>query len=164
MADANTQPDDETRSADSAPSPAIQAWMDRLTVEHAYDPSTGFIVAKETISLPPLIADGPSLGDAVRDAGDTIVVVFATADRCAPCQQYKRDALNDEAVIARLAELGVVVTHVEVDQEPDAAEQYLGSKAIPMTYALRQGAKLTELRGQRSAAELLAWLDSLPTG
>ena len=146
----------------AAPSPAIQAWMDRLTVDHTYDPATGFIVAEETITLPPLIADGPSLDEAVRDAGEQIVVVFATADRCAPCQQYKQDALNDEAVIARLTELGVVVTHVEVDQEPEAAERHLGSKAIPMTYALRHGTKLTELRGQRSADELLAWLDALP--
>jgi hypothetical protein len=32
---------------------------------------------------------------------------------------------------------------------------------IPMTYALRGGKVIASLRGQRSAAELLAWLDGL---
>ena len=90
--------------ANATPPPEIQAWMERLTVEHAYDPATGFIVAKETIALPPTLAEGPNLDDAVRQAGEDgrLVIAFATADRCAPCQQYKRDALNDARVIARL--------------------------------------------------------------
>jgi len=44
--DASTQ---HASRSSSAPPPRIQAWMDRLTVAHAYDPSTGFIVARETI-------------------------------------------------------------------------------------------------------------------
>jgi hypothetical protein len=31
-----------------------------------------------------------------------------------------------------------------------------------MTYALRDGKVVAELPGQRSAAELVAWLDALP--
>jgi hypothetical protein len=31
-----------------------------------------------------------------------------------------------------------------------------------MTYALRGGTVVAQLRGQRSAAELLAWVDALP--
>jgi thioredoxin-like negative regulator of GroEL len=137
--------------------------MDRLTVRHEYDPQTGFIVARETISLPPLIADGPALDAAVARAGtDRMVVAFATADRCAPCQQYKRDALNDAAVMARLSDPRFLPTHVEVDRSPELAETYLGTRAIPMTYALRDGKVVSTLRGQRSAAELLAWLNALP--
>lgn len=150
-------------SQSSAPPPAIQAWMDRLTVDHEYDPETGFIVARETISLPPLIADGPSLDDAIQEAGDRrVVIAFATADRCAPCQQYKRDALNDDAVIARLSDSRFLPTHVEVDRSPELAEAHLGSRAIPMTYALRDGQVVSQLRGQKSASDLLDWLAALP--
>jgi hypothetical protein len=143
--------------------PEIKAWMDRLTVSHEYDPATGFIVARETVSLPPIIADAPPLDAAIANAGSQrMVVAFATADRCAPCQQYKRDALNNTAVIARLSETRFLPTHVEVDRSPELAETYLGAKSIPMTYALRDGKVIAELRGQRSAADLLAWLDALP--
>lgn len=136
--------------------------MDRLTVANEYDPKTGFIVARETIMLPPLIADAPALDAAITQAGtDRIVVAFATADRCAPCQQFKRDALNDASVIARLSDPRFLPTHVEVDRSPQLAETYLGTRSIPMTYALRDGKVVATLRGQRSAADLLAWLDGL---
>ena len=137
--------------------------MDRLTVPHEYDPQTGFIVARKVTALPPLIADAPALDAAIAQAGDTrIVVVFVTADRCAPCQQYKLDALNDAAVIARLSDVRFLPTHLEVDRSPELAQAYLGTTSIPMTYALRGGTVIAELRGQRSAADVLAWLDTLP--
>lgn len=146
----------------SDPPPAIAAWMERLTVPHAYDPETGFIVARETISLPPLLADAPPLDVAIAEARpDRLVVVFATADRCAPCQQFKKDALNDPAVIERLAETRFLATHIEVDRAAELAEAHLESRAIPMSYALRDGAVIATLGGQRSAAELMAWLDAL---
>ncbi len=148
------------------PPPEIRAWMDRLTVEHAYDPTTGFIVAKETVTLPPILAAAPPLDEAVARAGaeGRVVIAFATADRCAPCQQYKRDALNDPRVIERLGDAGLLATHVEVDRQPDLADAYLGGRAIPMTYALRDGKRIATLRGQRSAEDLLAWLEALPGG
>jgi len=161
-------PDDEIEAtgatdatANGTPPPEIQAWMDRLTVEHAYDPETGFIVAKETVALPSILTEGPDLDDVVRRAGEDgrLVIAFATADRCAPCQQYKRDALNDARVIARLGDPRLLVTHVEVDRAPEMATTHLGSAAIPMTYALRDGRPVATLRGQRSADELLEWLD-----
>lgn len=148
-------------NASSAEPPArIREWMDRLTVDHEYDPETGFIVAREVIGLPEVIASGPSLESAIRlgAAESRGVLVFATADRCAPCQQYKKSALNDEAVIAALRESPLVITHLEVDREPEVAESVLGSRAIPMTYLLRDGEVTSALRGQRSAAELLEWL------
>jgi hypothetical protein len=154
---------DEPETAAAEPPPEIRAWMDRLTVSHAYDPQTGFIVARETISLPPLIADAPPLDEAIAQAGsDRIVVAFTTADRCAPCQQFKRDPLNDAGVIARLSNPRFLPTHVEVDRSPELADTYLGTRAIPMTYALRDGKVIAQLRGQRSAADLLAWLEALP--
>ncbi|MFM8733092.1 MAG: hypothetical protein ACKOGJ_11415 [Phycisphaerales bacterium] len=44
----------------------------------------------------------------------------------------------------------------------DLAEAHLGGRDIPMTYALRNGRVVATLAGQRSGAELLAWLDGLP--
>jgi len=61
-------PTPQTGAAD-APPPRIQAWMDRLTVAHEYDPQTGFIVAREVVTLPPLIADAPPLDAAIAEAG-----------------------------------------------------------------------------------------------
>lgn len=137
--------------------------MDRLTVPHEYDPKTGFIAARKVTALPPLLANAPPLDAAIAQAGDMrTVVVFVTADRCAPCQQYKLDALNNAAVIARLSDVRYLPTHLEVDRSPELAEAYLGATSIPMTYALRGGTVIAELRGQRSAADVLAWLDTLP--
>ena len=153
----------EADTSTATPPPSIQAWMDRLTVPHFYYPATGFIVAREATALPPLIADAPPLDAAIAEAGDArLVVVFVTADRCAPCQQYKLDALNDVAVIERLAGPRFLPTHLEVDRSPELADTHLGSRGIPMTYALRNGTVITTLRGQRSAADLLAWLEALP--
>ena len=109
-------------------------------------------------------ASAPS-GSAEPSAGsERVVIAFATADRCAPCQQYKRDALNDAAVIARLSDPRFVPTHVEVDRAGGLAEAHLGGRDIPMTYALCNGRVVATLAGQRSGAELLAWLDGLPAG
>jgi len=160
--------DEPTPSSAEAPAmtdadapPAIRAWMDRLTVSHHYDPATGFIVADETIPLPGVIAEAPPLDAAVADARrrGVPVLAFATADRCAPCQQFKKDALNDPEVIQRLAGADFLVAHVEVDERPDLARGYLGGGAIPMTYVLRDGEITATLRGQRSAADLLAFID-----
>ncbi|MGP1347862.1 MAG: thioredoxin family protein [Phycisphaerales bacterium] len=146
-----------------APPQRIQEWMDRLTVQHAYDPDTGFIVARETIALPPILAGAPPLDEAIRLAAidNRTVIAFATADRCAPCQQFKKDALNDPRVLALLADQRIITTHIEVDRQPNLAETHLGSRGIPMTYALRDAQPIATLRGQRSPEELIAWLEQV---
>ena len=157
------QPSQASKAPAAEPPQAIRDWMDRLTVDHTYDPQTGFIVAREVITLPPILTGAPALDAAVASAGnERTVIVFATADRCAPCQQYKKDTLNDPTVIARLSDSSLLATHVEVDREPGLADEFLGGRAIPMTYALRKGERIATLRGQRSPEELLAWLDGLP--
>lgn len=158
------QPVADRDPSSSAPPPHIRAWMDRLTVAHEYDPETGFIVAREVIELPAEVGSG--LAEAVEQsrATGTPLVVFATADRCAPCQEYKKSAINDPAVVEMLGRRDVLVAHVEVDREPELAESILGSRSIPMTYLLRDGTPVDELRGQRSAKELLAWLRGHASG
>lgn len=139
--------------------PKTKAWMDRLTVRTEYDPKTGFIVAREVIPLPAALQDAPPLPealDASRRSGKP-VLVFATADRCGPCQQYKKDALNDPRVVAWIGEGRAHVAHVEVDRQTDAVA-LLPSAAIPMTYWMVNGQVVGELRGQRSAEELLEFV------
>jgi hypothetical protein len=143
-----------------APPPATQAWMDRLTIRHHYDPATGFIVADEVVPVPGVIRRAPDARTLVAFGAenDVPVIVFATADRCAPCQQFKRDALNDPEVIIALESGRIFATHVEVDQDPTTARELLGGGSIPVTYAFRDGRITDRLVGQRSAAELLEWL------
>jgi hypothetical protein len=146
------RPDPPSPASDDAPPPRIKAWMDRLTVDHAYDPETGFIVATEVITLPPGDRRSPAArrGDPSRGRG-RLVVAFATADRCAPCQQYKKTALNDPRVVEALSGPTSSRRTSRSTARPQLAQQYLGSLGIPMTYALRDGERVATLRGQRSA-------------
>ncbi|TVQ54212.1 MAG: thioredoxin [Phycisphaerales bacterium] len=159
VADQTTESTSETSPAE--PPAQIRAWMDRLTVAHAYDPATGFIVAREVIDLPEILAASPPLGEAVQQSRteDKPLVVFATADRCAPCQQFKKDALNDVRVVDRLRQADLLAAHIEVDREPEAAQRYLGGTGIPMTYLLRNGEVVAQLPGQRDGETLAHWLD-----
>ena len=152
--------DKNARSDERRPSAAIAAWMARLTVAHEWDPQTGFIVARENITLPPVLAKGPRLDAAVAQAAEQglPLIVFATADRCAPCQQYRKDAINDARVVALLESGRFIAAHVEVDREGESADRHLGSRGIPMTYRLEAGTITARLPGQRSADELLEWL------
>ena len=158
-----TNPSIPPSTPQTTPPPKIQAWMDRLDVAHSYDPATGFIVANEIIPLHPIITNAPPLDQALNAANtnNQIVIAFATADRCAPCQQYKKSALNDPRVIAALSNPRFIPTHVEVDKQPNLADNHLPSRAIPMTYALHNNQTLDTLKGQRAPEELLAWLSQL---
>ncbi|MEM1424539.1 MAG: thioredoxin family protein [Planctomycetota bacterium] len=149
-----------TVSSDAEPPERIRAWMDTLTISHHYDPETGFIVADEVTGLPDVFVTGDAIEAAVaraRAAGKRVVIV-ATADRCAPCQQYKLDALNDREVIARLEQGDTVAAHLEVDRQPELARELVGSLGIPMTYELGTDGPVRTLRGQRPAADLLEFL------
>lgn len=151
-----------TNEAAAEPPERIQAWMDTLTVPHHYDPETGFIVAEGVTALPAVFVTGDDIRSAIGHANTSglTVIAVATADRCAPCQQYKLDALNDPRVIERLSRTDVIAVHIEVDRQPDLADELLGSRGIPMTYAIIGGEAAGILRGQRSAEELLAFIDS----
>ncbi|GAB4544903.1 MAG: hypothetical protein Tsb0013_02300 [Phycisphaerales bacterium] len=150
----------EPQHAAAQPPERIRAWMDTLTIPHHYDPETGFIVADEVTSLPGVFVTGDAIPGAVAEAraAGTRVIVVATADRCAPCQQYKLDALNNPRVVERLSEGDIVAVHLEVDRQPELAHALVGSLGIPMTYELGPGGPERTLRGQRSAADLLGFL------
>ena len=66
-------------------------------------------------------------------------------------------------MIDALSRPDLLVTHIEVDREPELAETVLGSRAIPMTYLFRGDQEVSVLSGQRSSEELLAWLNEQTT-
>jgi hypothetical protein len=102
-ASAKSQP----AAQDATPPPQIQAWMNRLTVAHAYDPKTGFIVARETVPLPAALTQR-SIDAAIAQA------------RADPCLEYiprirticRRIAVSDGELVDGL---GGIAEHRETD-------------------------------------------------
>ena len=72
-----------------------------------------------------------------------------------PRPELPADIESCHALIEQLQAAAIVATHVEVDRQPKLAATHLGGASIPMSYALRDGAIVAELRGQRSADETL---------
>ncbi len=142
------------------PSPAARAWMERLTVPHHFDPATGFLVAEEVVPLPPILAQGPDLDAALELAArdGRPVIVFTTADRCAPCQQFRLDTLGDPRVVERLGAGDLIAVHLEVDREGESADRHLGARSIPATWRLEGGRVVDRRPGMVSPEDLLNWL------
>ena len=149
---------------DPPPTRTPPAILDRLTVKHRWDASTGLIVSEEVVPLPEPLRDGPSLADAVARSRSTGVPVaaFTTADRCAVCQQFKLSTLNDPRLVAFLAEGRVIGVHVEVDRDGEAARELLGDPAIPATYLLIPGQPPRRLAGLRNAEQVIEFLSGKP--
>ena len=146
-------------SACSSP-PTPPAILDRLTVKHRWDPTTGLIVSEEVVPLPEPLRDAPPLAEAVARSHATGVPVaaFTTADRCAVCQQFKLSTLNDPRLVAFLTEGHVIGVHVEVDRDGEAARPFLGDAAIPATYLLVPGEPPQRLAGLRNAEQVIEFL------
>ena len=64
-------------------------------------------------------------------------------------------------MLARLGEDRFLAPPVAVDTQTALADTYLGSRGIPMPYAIRNGERIATFPGQRSASDLVSWLDSL---
>ncbi len=158
--DTTTTPNQTTQAVtNSTPPDRIQQWMNSLTVPHHYDPATGFIVADRTTPLPTIFLTGTDAENALNNQPTPLIIAVATADRCAPCQQYKLDALNNPDVITALTNNpDITALHIEVDQQPTTADTHFNSRAIPMTYAIRDGQIIATLRGQRPAQDLLTFI------
>lgn len=93
---------------------------------------------------------------AMSRAGKPVLAVV-TADWCGPCQAYKRGALSDGEVAARLE--GVVErVMVDADAEPELAAR-LGARGLPTTVLIVEGEVVGGFGGNASAAQLLEWLD-----
>ncbi len=87
------------------------------------------------------------------------VLVFATADWCAPCQMLKRETLTDSR-LAALIESRTIPVYLDVTNgiPPEAAN--LGIEGIPALILLEDGQETSRRVGFRSVADLTDWLQS----
>lgn len=85
-----------------------------------------------------------------------VVLAYATASWCGPCQQFKRTTLADPRVEAWVKEHAEPV-YIDVDDHPDVSND-LGVTAIPAVYLIRDGQIISQSRGYVPADRLLAWL------
>ncbi len=115
---------------------------------------------RRTAPLPPVFADRLTIRQAAARSAETgrPVLVFATADWCGPCQQFKRTTLVEERVEAMINERFVPV-YLNVDLEQDAAAS-LGIRSIPASIVLRADQPAARLEGAVGAEQYLAWLNA----
>lgn len=108
--------------------------------------------------IPPMFNPKVTLAEAEQAAANTgkVVLAYATANWCGPCQQFKRTTLVDPRVEAWVKEHAEPV-YIDVDEHPDVSNQ-LGVTAIPAVYLIRDGKIASQRRGVISADEMLAWL------
>lgn len=84
------------------------------------------------------------------------VLAMVTADWCAPCQDYKHQALMDAGVTTWITQnTHPVVLDATTPNDQVAA---LGVYGFPTLVMLRDGREVSRLEGVHSAAELLSWL------
>ena len=100
-----------------------------------------------------------SLDQAIADARaqDKVLIAVATAEWCAPCQAYKRNALADPDVQAWL-DANAIAIMIDIDERPQDKAQ-LEITSIPTTILIHDGAIVARLNGNRDATTLLEWLN-----
>jgi len=119
------------------------------------------LIGVRAAPTPDAFVNERTLTEAIETAGaqDRHVIAVATADWCAPCQHYKRDALADADVGAWI-EANAVPVMVDVTDGPPPDAGMLNVGAIPATYLLRNGEVVATRVGAIPADDLLTWLKS----
>lgn len=122
------------------------------------------IISRGGVAPTPAVFEGAptDLQSAVQRASDEgkVVVAVATADWCAPCQVYKRNALVDDRVVTWLDAHAVTITIDMTDQSnPPSDGQALGVAGYPTTFLISaDGELLASAVGALSADKLGEWL------
>jgi len=109
--------------------------------------------------MPVFFGQSFSLDDAMAlaEKDDKVVFAYATADWCAPCQQFKRGALSDKRVIDWM-QANAVPVYIDIDDNPDDAIR-LGVGPIPASFVIAERKIVDSTAGPRSADQFLAWLE-----
>lgn len=114
--------------------------------------------------VPGVFKESLTLSAAVERAKATQkpVLVYATADWCGPCQQFKRTTLVDPSIVEWIASRTEPV-YLNIDRSRAEAAS-LSITSIPATILLRDGVPAARISGAVPPAEYLAWLQSEAPG
>lgn len=116
------------------------------------------------VETPEVFAQGLTLQQAAARADESgkPVLVFVTADWCAPCQAFKRSTLSQEnvkqAILERTEPVYLDITNVQANPEAVAAAEAMGVRGIPALVLLRDG-KVISHRGPMTDTQLIGWLN-----
>lgn len=108
--------------------------------------------------MPPVFEEQLTLQQALDRAAkaDRLVLVYASASWCGPCQTYKRTTLVDRAVVDWIRR-NTEPVYLNIDRDQITAER-LGVSSIPVTILLKDGKEIARLTGAASADEFMRWV------
>jgi thiol:disulfide interchange protein len=104
----------------------------------------------------------PAALERARQSGKP-VFVYASADWCGPCREFKRSALRDRRIAEWLTTRTIpVYLDVTSPSSPGAgAGASLGVTSIPAIFLVRDGEPVGRHEGVLDAGSLLDWLEAL---
>lgn len=110
--------------------------------------------------VPTAFANGMTVEQAIARGTQSgkLVLIYATADWCGPCQRFKKGPLSDSKVAAFITEHFEPV-YLDVDHHQDLAAK-LEIETIPAMRVLRPGKPPVQLNEYMEADRLVAWLES----
>ncbi len=121
----------------------------------------GYVAIAKRNTMPEVFAKAQSLDQAEARSKDTgmPVLVFATADWCTTCAEFKRGALRSDKVQQwiRGNTIPVLVEMNKKDDPPPEAER-LSVMALPTLVLMRGGKEVARLDKKVPEAALMAWL------
>lgn len=99
-----------------------------------------------------------SLEDAITEAAktDKIVLAFATADWCGPCQRMKRTLLVEPSIVAQINR-DFLPVYVDIDRDKSAAAR-LATFSVPTTVILKDGKQVARMEGLIPYDAYAQWL------
>jgi thiol:disulfide interchange protein len=118
-----------------------------------------FLRGGSAAPVPPMFEEKLTLAQASSKAGESsrVVLAFATADWCGPCQAFKKGALRDPKIEAWVREKAVPV-YIDVDRNSDAKELPISS--VPTMFMIRGGTIIGTLSGSVDADDMMMWLNT----